>query len=141
MKKPVAILILILVGILIIALSTLFVGVAFLGMALMIPEGGEWAIYSILAFFLLLVSYPVHGLRGFFKEKYNVKAPVFLICFCLPSLIAAETANLMYKSVPSGDASDILYTVLILWLITAGVITAWLVIGTFVSSLRKRVMK
>lgn len=143
MKKPLAILLLILGSVLITAFTTLFTAVMFIVMAMMIPAGGAWALYSILAFFLLLVSHPINTyLREFFKRKYNVKAPVFVACFCLPTLIAAELANLKYMSLPPEHSTDELAALgLIAWLMVSGVLTVWLVLGTFFASVNARRMK
>ena len=121
-------------------LVTLLTGLVFLILAIVIPANGAWALYSILAFFLLLVSYPVNSyLREFFKTKYKVKTPVFLVCVCVPSLIAAEIANLAYiSSPPNGEAANFITIGLIAWLIVSGVLTFWLVIGAFIASIKAR---
>lgn len=89
MKKSLAILLLIFGGAAGIALITLLTGIVCIIAAMMIPVGGEWALYVVLVGFVLLMGYPVNRLRELFKKQYDVFALVFLTCLCAPSVIAS----------------------------------------------------
>lgn len=139
MKKPWAIVLLILGGAAITTIISLATGLVFIAMSIMIPVEGALVLYILLAMFLFLVSYPFVYLRDFFKKKYNVNAPVFTICVCAPSLIAAEIVTLVYIAEPSENSS--LALPLIFWLGTTAVFTFWMIVHACIAAARRQWMK
>ena len=137
MKKLLAILLLILGGAAVITLITLVTSVFFLILASMLPAEGGWALYTVAAMFLLIASYPFKFLREYFKIKFNVNAAVFTVCFCAPSLIAAETANLLYTPAETDDLLISVDVVLIFWLVITAVFTLWMIVHAVVENLNK----
>lgn len=135
MNKLWAIVLLILGSAVITTIISLVSGLIFIVMALMIPVEGAVVLYILMAMFLFLASYPSMYPRNFFKKKYNVNAPVFTLCVCAPSLIAAEIVNLVYIYEPSVKAS--LAFPLILWLSTVGVFTVWMIVHATVAAMAK----
>lgn len=133
MKKPLAIILLIIGGAGAIALLALLTIFLFVIAALMIPAGGEWALYTILAGFLLLAGYPVNHLREFFKKNYNVPAPVFLACLCAPSVIVSVILRLTCP-----DNFDIW---LASWVFSAGVFTFGVVWRAIFAAIMERIKK
>ena len=133
MKKALAILLLILGGAVTITLVDLATAVFFIMMGLIIPAEGGWALYTMAVMFLFLVNYPFKFLREYCKKKYKINAVVFIICFCAPSLIAAEAANLLYEP-PAVDTSKYISSdvVLIFWLIITAVFTFWMIVQSCV---------
>lgn len=137
MKKSLAILLLILGGAAGIAFITALTGIVCIIAALMIPVGGEWALYAILAGFVLLTGYPVNSLRELFKKKYNVSAPVFLICMCTPSVIAAVTVLVTHPELPSVG----LIAVRPIFVFTTAVFTVGVVWRAIYAAIRERIKK
>ena len=136
MKKPLAILLLILGGAATITIIALVTGIVFLIFAMMIPASGGWVLYTAAAMFLFLASYPLYFLRDFFRQKYKVNAAVFIICFCAPSLIAAELANLLYTPTVEDTSVIPISTRIIFWLVIAAVFTFWTIVHTCVEAYR-----
>lgn len=142
MKKPLAIILLILGGAVAITLIAFATAITFVVMALFIPAEGAWILYTLMAMLLFLISYSFKFPRDFFKNKYNVNAPVFIICVCAPSLIAAEISNLMYTpSISEGSTVDSTAVRLIFWLIITGVFTFWMIVHATVAAIGKHRMK
>ena len=141
MKKPLAILLLILGGMVMITLIAFITGVIFLIMAGMIPASGGWVLYTAAAMFLFLVSYPFKFLRDYFKKDHGVNAPVFTVCFCAPSLIAAGAANLFYS--PAADDSEVVSVeaLLMFWLIITAVFTVWMIVHACVAAYKHHIDK
>ena len=137
MKKPVAILVLILSGVAIITVTAAVTMFFFLILAAMIPAGGSWALYTVAVMFLMMASYPMTFMREYYKRYQKVNSPVFTVCFCAPSLIAAEAANLLYTP-PENDESVIpLTTILIFWLVITAVFTFWMIFHACVEAYKK----
>lgn len=138
MKKPLAILLLILGGAVAITVISLVTGIAFLILSLFIPAGGEWAFYMIGAMFLFLVCYPFKFLRAYFKRKYNVSAAMFIVYSCVPSLIAAAIVNLLNEhKVPDpseGISSEVMF---FFWLIISAVIAFWMIVHAGVEAYKR----
>lgn len=108
MKKPLAILVLIVSGAAGITLVAVLSYIIFLMASLMLPTGAEWVLYTVLVMFIYLASYPEKHLSAFYKEKYSVGTPVYLICFCAPAVIASVSILLVCSPVPAAsiDSSD-----------------------------------
>ena len=107
-------------------LVTLLTMVLFFMIALILPAQGGWALYTLTAMFLLFASYPFGYFRNIFRTKYNVKAPVFIICFCAPSLIASAVVNLIYDPELIGNLGVFSTEALLrFWLIITAVTTLW----------------
>ncbi len=139
MKKALAILLLILGGAVGIALLTLLTVFIFFIAALMLPVGGEWALYLVTAGFLLLAGYPINHLRDIFKKKYNVCAPVFLTCLCAPSVIASVILRVTYSPVPTEPPSvDTTAVRLTFWLYAAAVFTVGVILRAIYAAIMKR---
>ena len=139
MKKPLAILLLILGGLVTISLIALVTGVAFMILSLFIPVGGEWAFYGVGAMFLFLVCYPFKFLRFNLRKKYNINEAMFIVYSCAPSLIAAEIANLLTEhKVPDAASGDISIEVLFFfWLIITAAITFWMIVQSGVEAYKR----
>lgn len=139
MKKTIAIILLILGGAAGIALLTLLTMLVYVIAAMMIPVGGEWALYTITACFVLLTGYPVNHLREFYKKKYGVCAPVFLACLCAPSVIASVIVRATYSPVetepPSADTAALRLT---FWVLVAAVFTVGVVWRAIYAAIVKR---
>lgn len=103
MKKPLAMLVLIVGGVVGIAFVAGLSFLLFLIASLILPTGTEWALYAILVMFIYLASYPTKYLGAFYKERYSVGAPVYSVCFCAPAVIAAVCVFLVCR--PSAAAS------------------------------------
>ena len=137
MKRPVAILVLIIGGAAIISVTAAVTMIFFLVIASMIPTEGGWVLYTAAAMFLMLASYPMTYMREYYRKRQKINSPVFTVCFCAPSLIAAETANLLYKP-PQTDSSFIpISTVLIFWLAITAVFTFWMIFHACVEAYKK----
>lgn len=100
MKKTLAILVLIVGGAAGTTLTALLGYMFFVVVALMLPAGTEWALYSTLVIFIYLIGYPTKHLGTFYKNKYSVGTPVFLVCLCAPSVIASVLVVLTHRSAP-----------------------------------------
>lgn len=100
MKKPLAILVLIVGGAAGITLAALLGYMFFIVAALMLPTGAEWILYTVLVIFIYLIGYPTKHLGTLYKKKYSVGTPAFLVCFCAPSVIASVLVGLTYKPAP-----------------------------------------
>ena len=142
MKKPLAILLLILGGVVTISLIALVTGVAFLILALLIPASGEWAFYGVGAMFLFLVCYPFKFLRFFLRKKYNINAAMFIVYSCAPSLIAAEIANLLTEHKVADTSGNIsIEVIFFFWLIITAVITFWMIVQSGVEAYKRHMDK
>lgn len=108
MKKPLAILVLMVGGAVGITLVAVLSFIVFLIASLMLPTGAEWGLYAILVMFVYLASYPTKYLSAFYKERYSVGTPVYLICFCAPAVIASVGIFLACRPAPAAsiDSSD-----------------------------------
>lgn len=139
MKKFIAIIFLILGGAAGITLLTLLTAFVFMIAAMMLPVGGEWALYTITAGFVLLAGYPVNHLRELYKKQYNICAPVFLVCLCAPSVIASVIVRVTYSPVETEPSSaDIVGVRLMFWVIVAAVFTVGVVWRAIYAAIRKR---
>lgn len=101
MKKPLAMLVLVVGGAAGIALIAALSYILFLIASLMLPTGAEWALYAILVMFIYLASYPTKHLSEFYKKRYGVGTPVYLLCFCAPAVTAAVIICLACKPAPA----------------------------------------
>lgn len=108
MKKPLAILVLIVGGAVGITLVAVLSYILFLIASLILPTGAEWALYAILVMFVYLASYPTKYLSAFYKERYSVGTPVYLVCFCAPAMIASVSICLACRpaTAASVDSAD-----------------------------------
>ena len=135
MKKPLAMILLVLGGAAATVVVALVTGVIFIILASMIPAEGGWVLYTAAAMFLFLSSYPFRFLREFYKREHNVNAAVFTVCFCAPSLIAAGAVNIFCTpgeiGVFSGEA------VIRFWLIITAVFTFWMIVHACIEAYMK----
>lgn len=139
MKKFIAIILLILGGAAGIALLTLLTAFVFIIAAMMLPVGGEWALYTITAGFVLLAGYPMNQLRELYKSKYNICAPVFLACLCAPSVIASVIVRVTYSPVETEPPSvDRIALMLTFWVFVAAVFTVGVVWRAIYAAIKKR---
>lgn len=137
MKKPVAILVLILSGAAIIAVTSAITMLFFLILAAMIPAGGSWALYTAAAMFLLMASYPMTFMREYYRRYQKINSAVFTVCFCAPSFIAAEAANLLYTPPENSDSVVPIETILLFWLVITAVFTFWMIVHACVEAYKK----
>ena len=100
MKKPLAMILLVLAGTAWIAFSTAFTYFLFLMTGFILPAGADWIMYAILTLFVYLAGYPVKFFVETYKRKYSVNAGVFLTCLCAVPIAGAVTARIIYKPAP-----------------------------------------
>lgn len=138
MKKFIAIILLILGGAAGIALLTLLTAFVYIIAAMMLPVGGEWALYTITTGFILLAGYPMNHLREMYKKTYSVCAPVFLACLCAPSVIASVIVRVTYSPVETEPPSvDRIALMLTFWVFAAAVFTVGVVWRAIYAAIRK----
>lgn len=128
MKKPIAILLLILGGAAASALVAFMTIVLFVMLALMLPVGKEWVLYTLLVLFVFALSYLAKHPRNYYRKQYKVNAPVFITCVSAPSLIAAAAVYFTYVPVPAEESGvDPVQVYLLIWLLSAAVFTLGLI--------------
>lgn len=135
MKKPLAILLLILGGVVAMALVIFLTWFVFFMLAMLIPVGGDWVLYTLTAMFLFYASYPLLFLREFFKNKYNINAAVFTACFCVPSLIVTGILCLTYTLEIPGFISG--KAVVLSWFVIPAVFTFWAIVHACIAAYKK----
>lgn len=129
MKKPIAILLLILGGAAAGALVAFMTVVLFVMLALMLPVGKEWVLYTVLVLFVYALSYLAKHPRKHFKRQYKVNAPVFIACVSVPSLILSAVLYFTYVPVPLEETDgDPIQLYLLISLISVAVFTLSLII-------------
>ena len=134
MKKALAIVLLIFGGAVTVSFITALTMIFFFIIALILPVGGDWALYAMIVIFLFLASYSFKYPREYIKKKYNINSAVFVVCICAPSLIAAEAANLLYSPPDTGTN----FTArLALWLGITGVFTFWMIVHACTAAYKK----
>lgn len=142
MKKPLAIVLLILGGAVTLSFIVLLTAILFFIIALILPVGGEWALYAIITVFLFLASYAFKYPREYFKKKFNLNPVVLIVCICAPSLIAAVTVNIMYTPGMIDNVGFFTGEAAIrFWLIITAVFTFWMIVHAGVAAFKKYRMK
>lgn len=140
MKKPVAILLLLIAGAASAALVVFLTMIVFVSLAIIIPVGGEWALYTISALFIFAVTYLSNHPRKYYRRQYNINAAVFTACVCAPSLIAAAVFFLAHTPAPSEESGvDAVQVRLLYLLITMAVFSLSLVIRAVTDAINYKI--
>lgn len=140
MKKPLAVLLLILGGAVTVTLADIITAFGFFMLVMLIPSG-IWLVYTILAMFLFYASYPLMYIRENIKTKYNINAVVFVVCFCAPSLIASGAAYFFAPDI-IGDMGFISGEgVLAFWFVSTAVFSFWTIVHTCIASYKTHIDK
>ena len=142
MKKPLAMILLVLGGAAATVVVALVTGVIFIILASLIPESGGWALYTVAAMFLFLIAYAFGFLREHYRKTHNVNAAVFTVCFCAPALIAAGVVNLIYTPELIGDLGVFSTEALLrFWLIITAVFTLWMIVHAGIAAYKRHMDK
>lgn len=140
MKKPVAIILLLVAGAASTALVAFMTIIVFVMLAMFISVGGEWALYTISALFVYAVSYLGRHPRAYFKTKYNIGDAAFIALACVPELIASAVFYFVHTPVISEETgTDILQFWLLFWLIASAAFTLSLVIRVVIDHIKYRI--
>lgn len=140
MKKPIAILVLVLGGAASAALVAFMTMVVFVVLSMFISEGGEWALYAIVALFVYALSYLARHPRIYYKKKYNIGDAVFIACTCAPMLIAAAAVYFTHTPVISEETGvDVMQVRLLFWLIASAAFTLSLIIRAVIDHIKYKI--
>lgn len=137
MKKPVAILVLIFGGAVIMAVAVVLTLMFFLMLASIIPEEGSWAVYVVTVMFLMAASYPTGFIREYYKLYHNINSPVFTVLFCAPTCIAAGASYLLYSPTENEASGASVKTALLVWLVITAVFTFWMIVHACVDAYKR----
>lgn len=129
MKKPVAIIALMLGGAASVALVAFMTMIVFVMLSMFISVGGEWGLYAISALFVYAVSYLGRHPRAYFKKKHNIGDAAFIALACVPELIASAVVYFVHTPVISEETGeDIMQVRLLFWLVASAAFTLSLII-------------
>lgn len=140
MKKPVAILLLLVGGAASVALVAFMTMVVFVVLSMFISAGGEWALYAIVALFVYALSYLARHPRAYFKKKHNIGDAAFIALSCAPMLIAAAVVYFTHTPVISEESGvDVMQVRLLFWLISSAAFTLSLIIRAITDHIRYKI--